>query len=93
MSDTFSAEPVDSRFRPLDGESFSKRRWRCAKTFSPSTEGFRPLDGESFSKQNLMEDYREDITNQISFRPLDGESFSKPATYVENPLFIEVSVP
>ena len=40
---------MDSRFRPLDGESFSKRKahqgWQ-----DPAGGGFRPLDGESFSK-------------------------------------------
>ena len=59
-------------FRPLDGESFSKR----ALLDLPSCAGirFRPLDGESFSK---LVSILLLIQHFLRFRPLDGESFSK----------------
>ena len=57
-------------FRPLDGESISKR---CLETVSNELPGFRPLDGESISKHLLM--YNNNYIT--SFRPLDGESISK----------------
>ena len=39
------------RFRPLDGESISKRGlWACAVD-PDGSPGFRPLDGESISKR------------------------------------------
>ena len=61
------------RFRPLDGESFSKLEmefwWGQIHDLR-----FRALDGESFSKLHHDSNYRE---AHHSFRPLDGESFSK----------------
>ena len=41
-------------FRPLDGESFSKRDGLISYGVSRALEdSFRPLDGESFSKLEL----------------------------------------
>ena len=42
-------DTVNSSFRPLDGESFSKHREAHHRAFGDSC--FRPLDGESFSKR------------------------------------------
>ena len=77
------------RFRPLDGESISKRK----ELLSDKEKwcGFRPLDGESISKPATLN------TNSISiscFRPLDGESISKHlATLLVNWWEMLVSVP
>ena len=64
---------MKDRFRPLDGESFSKLQPLGRGELSLTTH-FRPLDGESFSKL-LSTVGLEDWVD--SFRPLDGESFSK----------------
>ena len=42
---------ITQSFRPLDGESFSKRHLECCE--GCQTDCFRPLDGESFSKPYL----------------------------------------
>ena len=62
------------RFRPLDGESFSKRLiLKILVIWITKIACFRPLDGESFSKQKKGGEKKE----SHCFRPLDGESFSK----------------
>ena len=45
---------TNHRFRPLDGESFSKLSG-TANNYSVSDNSFRPLDGESFSKQSITQ--------------------------------------
>ena len=60
-------------FRPLDGESFSKRIYKSLLN-STRNMSFRPLDGESFSKLNPSIEINRTFKG---FRPLDGESFSK----------------
>ena len=58
-------------FRPLDGESISKQKFRNDKFKSYC---FRPLDGESISKPYNFGIWEWQFP---SFRPLDGESISK----------------
>ena len=64
---------LDDSFRPLDGESFSKRDEEHNER--RENKRFRPLDGESFSKLIWVLNSLTPIS--LSFRPLDGESFSK----------------
>ena len=64
-------------FRPLDGESISKRDAQ-ALVESQYQACFRPLDGESISKRNWK---IESFADEASFRPLDGESISKRSWY------------
>ena len=64
---------VIRRFRPLDGESISKRENGKILKWIFLTR-FRPLDGESISKLAIFGLTYETI---LGFRPLDGESISK----------------
>ena len=62
------------RFRPLDGESISKRSsYQILQQHR--LQGFRPLDGESISK--LSSEIWKAQSELYRFRPLDGESISK----------------
>ena len=62
------------RFRPLNGESFSKPELKKLYKLA-AVDSFRPLNGESFSKQ-LRQEAQQMLYKR--FRPLNGESFSKP---------------
>ena len=70
-------------FRPLDGESFSKRMYQALTATISTSKSFRPLDGESFSKQSNVQ--VAEIDGIPAFRPLDGESFSKLARRLAMP--------
>ena len=64
-------------FRPLDGESISKRDNYGLYLSNAYRHSFRPLDGESISKQQRTREELQGYVDSSSFRPLDGESISK----------------